>query len=187
MSQNLLEHVEEDRRNRGGMGVDPFRKALSPSWLPKRLMAGQPRDVDFDDSIQREFIEKLLDESLKGHSSASRSIAIDRPEMPDVQYETAWHQLCDKPKKMSDRYRARAKICERRHLQEKERRRPICPAALPIHHPLNRRNVGRHHLSAQPCIERRNIRTERIAHHLLHCTFMIQPETLYGIELQNHL
>src|SRR5205085_11138019 len=155
-----------------GMGVDPFRKILPLFWLTNRLMAGQPRNVDFDHSIQREFIEKLPHESLKRHSSASSSITIDRPEMTDVQHKTAWDQPCDKSKKMGDRYRARAKICKRRHLQEKERGRPICSATLLIHHLLDHRNVGRHHLSAQRCIERRNIRTERIAPHLFHRTFM---------------
>jgi hypothetical protein len=86
------------------MGIDPFRKALTPFWLTNRLMASQPCHMDFDDPFQRKFIEEFPDESFKRDPSVGGSISIDRPEVSDVQYETAGHQGCDEPKKMGDRY-----------------------------------------------------------------------------------
>ena len=78
MGQNLFEHGEEDRRNRRGMGVDPFRKPLSPFWLTNRLMAGQPRYVDFDDPLQRKFVEKFLERIVQEISVGRRQYS-DRP------------------------------------------------------------------------------------------------------------
>src|SRR5437868_1523451 len=104
MVQNLLEHGEEDRRNRGGMGVNPFRKPLSPLRLTHRLMAGQSRDVDFYDPLQRKFAEELLDELFEREQSARGGIAIDGPEMSDVQHETARHGRGHEPEKIRNRY-----------------------------------------------------------------------------------
>jgi hypothetical protein len=149
MGQNLFEHGEENRRNRRGMGIDPFKKLLSRFRLTNRLMAGQPRHVDLYDPLQGKFIEKFLDESIKGYPSAGGSIAIDGPEVSDIQHKTAGGQRCDEPKKMRNRDCAGGKICERRHLQEKQRRGPIRSTTLPIHHLLNCRNICCHHLGAQ--------------------------------------
>src|SRR5580765_8941277 len=116
MGQNLFKHGKENRRNRRGMGIDPFKKFLSRFRLTNRLMAGQPRHVDFYDPLQGKFVEKFLDESIKRYPSASCSIAIDGPAVSDIQQETARGQRCDKPKKIRNRYCAGGKICERRQL-----------------------------------------------------------------------
>ena len=131
------------------MGIDPFRKPFASLRFTDRLMAGQPSYVNFYDPLQRKFVEEFSDESFKRCPSAGVGIAIDRPEVPDVQHETAGHQRCDEPKKMGNRYRAGGKICERRHLQEKERRGPVPSTALPIHCLLNRRDICCHHLGTQ--------------------------------------
>src|SRR5688572_17471198 len=106
MGQNLFEHGEENRRNWRGMGIDPFKKLRSRFRRPTRLMAGQPRHVDFYDPLQGKLVEKFLDESIKSHPSASGSIAIDGPEVSDIQHKTAGGQRCDEPEKMGNRYRA---------------------------------------------------------------------------------
>ena len=109
-------------------------------------MAGQPCYVDFYDPLQGKFVEEFLDESFKRYPSAGGSIAIDGPKVSDVQHETAGHQRCDESKKMGNRYCAGEKICERWHLQQKERRSPVRSTTLPIHRLLNRRDICRHHL-----------------------------------------
>ncbi len=112
-------------------------------------MAGQPRYVDFYDPLQRKFVKELSDESFKRCPSTGSGIAIDRPEVPDIQHETAGRQCCDESEKTRDRYRACGKICERRHLQEKERRSSVRSKTLPIHRLLHHNNIVGHHFSAQ--------------------------------------
>src|SRR5207344_968102 len=106
----------------------------------------------FDDPLQGKFVEKFLHESFKRYPSTGGRIAIDGPEVSDIQHETAGDQRCDKSKKLRNRYGTGGKICERRHLQEKERRDPIRSTTLPIHRLLNRRNICCHRLGAQLCI-----------------------------------
>src|SRR5207247_8360012 len=145
--QSKVKQIQEERRNRASIGVDSFRTPILPLWLTNRLMAGQPWYVDFYDPLQGKFVEESLDESIKRYPPAGGSIAIDGPKVSDVQHETAGHQRCDESKKMGNRYCAGEKICERWHLQQKERRSPVCSTTLPIHRLLNRRDICRHHVS----------------------------------------
>src|SRR6185295_17385446 len=150
-------------------------------------MAGQPRDVDFYDTLQRKFVEELPDELFERDPSTRGGIPIDGPEVSDVQHETAGHGRGHEPEKIRNRYRTGGKVCERRHLQEKERCSSVCPPTLTIHRLLNRRDIVSHNLGTQRRIQWRDIRAERVACHLLHRTFMIQPETLQAIELRDDL
>ena len=120
-------------------------------------MAGQPRHMDLDDPLQRKFIEEFPDKLFKGCPSAGAGIAIDRPEMPEVQHEATRHQLCHEPEKMGNRYRAGRKICKRRHFQKEERRHQTGATTMPIYRLLNRRDIFRDHLRAQPSIQWRDI------------------------------
>src|ERR1044072_8942075 len=71
---------EEDRRNLGGMGVDPFRKLLSHLSITNRFMAGQSRYMDFYDPLQRKFVEEVLGKSFERRPSPGSGISINGPE-----------------------------------------------------------------------------------------------------------
>src|ERR1051325_12115288 len=163
MGQHLFKHCEEDRRNLGGMGVDPFRKLLSHLSITNRFMAGQSRYMDFYDPLQRKFVEEVLDKSFESSPSAGSGISINGPEVSDVQYEAAGHRSCHESEKIVNRYRARGKVCERRHFQEKQRRRSISPPTLIIYRLLNHRNIIGDDLGTQRRLERRDIGAERMA------------------------
>ncbi len=85
VGQYLFQHRPRHRLNRRRVSVNPFRQPLRQITQTRGFMTIQARDMDFDDPFHGKLIQESFDELFKRHSPRGSRVAVDRPEMPDVE------------------------------------------------------------------------------------------------------
>ena len=83
--KNAIQHLEQHRGNRRGMGIRPSRKGIriltfhNIHLADQRFMDGKPRDMDLHDPLDRKLTQKVIDELCDGLSPPGSRVAIDGP------------------------------------------------------------------------------------------------------------
>ncbi len=143
----------------------------------------KPCNMNLDNTIQRECIEKCLNEPRQRDRPIRSGVAIHRPQMPHIKDKATWRLVAKHLKKRRDGQGSRDKVGERRHFKQDQRPASIQQTTLLIKLILHRGGIFGHNLRTPSCIERRQIGSIAVTGKNLGCAFVIEPGTLQSMEV----